>query len=89
MQVIPCAIYLVSTVLWFLSISAASLYVLNVDACGRHVVVNTCICANGVAETGAYCPVNGAAKCASCASGWKISADRTYCICTFILCVIK
>ena len=44
-------------------------------------VVNTCTCNNGVAETGAGCSVNGAARCKSCKTGWTITTARTKCIC--------
>ena len=38
-----------------------------------------CICTNGVASTGANCPENGASKCVSCSTGWRINNDRTEC----------
>ena len=40
---------------------------------------NTCTCHNGVAQTGAGCPFNGAAKCLTCNVGWTISHDKTKC----------
>ena len=45
---------------------------------------NVCTCANGVAETGALCLTNGAAKCKSCDAGWAIDDAKTKCICTYI-----
>ena len=39
-----------------------------------------CTCENGVAQLGVHCPVNGAAKCASCNSGWTINHESTKCI---------
>ena len=47
-----------------------------------HFVANMCTCKNGVPQLGAHCPVNGAARCLSCNSGWTISQDGTKCICT-------
>ena len=44
------------------------------------VVANGCTCKNGVAESGANCPVNGAVKCASCNTGWRINHAKTECI---------
>ena len=44
--------------------------------------VNKCKCANGVAHTGANCPINGASKCKSCNPGWTISHTGTACIST-------
>ena len=44
---------------------------------------NTCTCTNGVPETGADCPVNGAPKCASCNFGWTRTHDCTKCIRTW------
>ena len=41
---------------------------------------NQCKCDNGVAQTGAGCPANGAAKCAACNTGWTLSHDKTKCI---------
>ena len=46
---------------------------------------NTCICSNGVAQTGAGCRVDGDAKCASCDVGWTINHDQTQCKCTCVL----
>ena len=43
---------------------------------------NSCVCDNGVAESGTRCPVNGAAKCISCYAGWILNRDRTTCTCT-------
>ena len=40
---------------------------------------NVCACDNGVAQSGAECPVNGATKCASCNAGWTINDGRTEC----------
>ena len=47
---------------------------------------NTCKCNNGVAKTGAGCPVNGAEKCAACVKGWTINHAGTKCIrtCTHV-----
>ena len=45
-----------------------------------HFTANTCTCDNGVAQTGAGCPVNGAANCASCNIGRALNQDRTACI---------
>ena len=63
----------------------------NLVRCG--FAGNTCICSNGVAQTGADCPVNGAHNCESCNTGWTAGYDRskkkkkhyeesTKCICT-------
>ena len=41
---------------------------------------NVCTCHNGVGQTGAACPVSGAAKCSSCNSGWTLNDDKTECI---------
>ena len=44
-------------------------------------LANTCTCKNGVPElAGPHCPVNGAASCLACNTGWTISHDRTKCI---------
>ena len=43
---------------------------------------NACTCKNGVAPIGIECPVNGAAKCLSCNTGWTINRDKTACTCT-------
>ena len=42
--------------------------------------VNMCTCLNGVGQAGPGCPVNGAAKCLACNSGWTINDDKTECI---------
>ena len=42
--------------------------------------MNICTCENGVAPTAASCPVNGAAECVSCNTGWTINNERTECI---------
>ena len=41
---------------------------------------NGCACANGVAQTGAHCPITGASKCHSCNPGFTINAAKTACI---------
>ena len=46
--------------------------------------VNACTCENGVGQTGAGCPLNGAAKCASCHTGFTINDERTKCIRTCV-----
>ena len=46
---------------------------------GCYFAANTCTCMNGVAETGADCPVNGTAKCFACNTGWTINNARTEC----------
>ena len=50
---------------------------------------NVCTCNHGVALIGPQCPANGAAKCASCASGFTLAHDKTQCIgeCTVRTCV--
>ena len=48
------------------------------------VLGNTCICNNGVAQTGAGCLVDGDAKCASCDIGWTINLEKSECICTCV-----
>ena len=50
---------------------------------------NGCACPNSVATTGAGCPANGAAKCASCNTGFTLTHDKTQCIgeCTVRTCV--
>ena len=40
---------------------------------------NTCTCINGVAESGARCPVDGVANCKSCNTGWTINLAGTEC----------
>ena len=45
-----------------------------------HFAVNVCTCNNGVATTHSQCPANGAAKCASCATGFTLTHDKTQCI---------
>lgn len=49
----------------------------------RNSVGNTCVCKHGVAQLGVYCPVNGAANCLSCNTGFTINSDNTECIRTF------
>jgi len=41
---------------------------------------NTCVCKNGVGQTGAGCPAIGAEKGASCDAGFTINHERTKCI---------
>ena len=41
---------------------------------------NTCVCKNGVGQTGAGCPAIGAEKCASCDAGFTINHEKTKCI---------
>ena len=41
---------------------------------------NLCVCNNGVAQSFAGCPANGAAKCKSCNAGWTINHAATECI---------
>ena len=41
---------------------------------------NQCKCDKGVSQIGAGCPINGAAKCASCNTGWTLNQDKTKCI---------
>ena len=41
---------------------------------------NTCVCKNGVGQTGVGCPAIGAEKCASCNAGFIINHERTKCI---------
>ena len=53
------------------------------SVCYHEPVANVCTCENGVAPLGVNCPVNGAAKCVLCNSGWTISDDHTKCNCTF------
>ena len=43
-------------------------------------VGNVCTCKNGVAETGAHCPVGGGAKCLVCNAGWTVNRARTACL---------
>ena len=45
----------------------------------EHFLGNICTCENGVEQTGADCPTNGAAKCDSCDTGWTISLAKTAC----------
>ena len=47
------------------------------------VVVNGCVCHNGVAEIGTGCTTDGASKCASCKTGFTINHERTKCIRTY------
>ena len=51
--------------------------------CSPLFAVKRCTCKNGVAETGARCPTDGAAKCKSCKAGHKMNKQRTECISTF------
>ena len=69
----------------------------NMQACSIdvHICVlldsigNTCVCKNGVGQTGAGCPAIGAEKCASCDAGFTINRERTKCIRTCAwLCVV-
>lgn len=47
--------------------------------CAHHFCAgNTCTCSNGVAQTGADCPVDGASKCHT---GWSMNSAETECIC--------
>ena len=46
-------------------------------------VVKMCTCYNGVAQTGVGCPVNGAANCLSCNTGFALNHAKTACVCTF------
>ena len=48
------------------------------------VAVNKCVCNNGFAPIDGHCAVDGAAKCASCKTGWTINQFRTECIRTYI-----
>ena len=42
-------------------------------------VENICSCVNGVASSGAKCPIDEASKCESCNNGFKLSLDNTAC----------
>ena len=45
---------------------------------------NTCSCPNGVASSGAKCPSEGAERCISCDSGFKLDALGHNCTGTFM-----
>ena len=42
-------------------------------------VANVCSCPNGIAPSGEKCPIDGAKKCASCNSGFRLGQDQTAC----------
>ena len=44
------------------------------------VVANSCKCDNGLAPSGADCPVNGAQKCVSCNPGYTLDLAKSTCI---------
>ena len=43
----------------------------------RNFAANVCICNNGVAPAGAPCPMNGAANCAVCNTGFTSSKVKS------------
>ena len=46
---------------------------------GRCNVVK-CSCLNGIGSSGANCPSDGANRCDSCNTGWRVSSNKAQCI---------